>query len=332
MTRRGDEIKVGMIVMGSGAILLITIFLMLHYNPFQVSSDEYRAYFRFAGGLENDAVVRFGGMRRGKVAAVHLKHGASRPVEVVLRVQNGTPVKADSVARVASLNALGENYVEISPGSANSPLLPPGQTIKSEETPEFSELFAKFSSLSDDAKHLITETDKDIGQISKGANTLLANLNEVTGPENRKALSSALEGANRTIAHADALIIKTSPRIDAIAANLESSTSKIDRMVDRIDEAVTRLNSVLQGVNDTLAEDRPLIKQDLQTLQATLSDARKLLNDASAMLDANRSDIDAIFEELRHSSENLKEFTDTIKQRPFSLVRVKAKPDRKLPK
>ncbi len=332
MTRRGDEIKVGVIVMGTGAILIITIFLMLHYNPFQAVNDEYLVRFKFAGGLENDAIVRFGGMKRGKVSDVRLVTGQTAPVEVVLRLQRGTPVKMDSVARIATLNALGENYVEISPGSADSPVLKPGQTIRTEETPEFSELFAKFSALSDDAKRLITNLDNTVGQVSKQADTLLANLNEVTGPENRKRFASTLDAANQAVSNANELIKRSSPKIDAIASNLESTTGKIDRMMERVDTATSRMNELLKNLDDTLAENRPQIKQDLQALELTLADARKLLTDASATLDANRDDIDEMFEQFRRSSENLKEFTDTIKQRPFSLVRVKAKPDRKLPK
>ena len=56
------------------------------------------------------------------------------------------------------------------------------------------------------------------------------------------------------------------------------------------------------------------------------------MTDIAAVLEANRNDIDTMLESFRRSSENLREFTDTIKQQPYSLVRVKAKPERKVPK
>ena len=332
MARRRDEVKVGVMVMGAGAIFIVTVFMMMHYNPFQLPNDEYKVILKFAGGLERDSIVRFGGMRRGKVASVQLASGNLSAVEIALSLQRGTPVRADSIARLASLNALGENYIEISPGRPDSPLLKPGQTIRSEETPEFSELLAKMSSLSEDAKKLIGDLDRNINRISDGANTLLGNLNEATGGRNRKALSSALEGANGMISHANDLISRTSPKIDTIASNLQSTSEKLPHLMERIDEATSRMNRLLENLNGTLTENRPQVKKDLEALELTLAEARKLMADVSVTLESSRAEIETMLENFRRSSENLQEFTNTIKQRPFSLIRIKAKPDRQMPK
>ena len=182
MAKRGDEVKVGVMVMGAGAILIVTVFMMIRYNPFQPSYDEYLIQLKFAGGLERDSIVRFGGMRRGKVVSVRLAPGTAQAIEIQLSLQKGTPIKTDSVARLASLNALGENYVEITLGREDSPLLAPGQTIRSEETPEFSELLAKINGLSEDARILIGDLGRKLNRISDSADTLLANLNDATGP------------------------------------------------------------------------------------------------------------------------------------------------------
>jgi phospholipid/cholesterol/gamma-HCH transport system substrate-binding protein len=332
MAKRGDEVKVGVMVMGVGAILIITVFMMIHYNPFQPLNDEYRINLRFAGGLEKDSLVRFGGVRRGKVVSVRLAPGDASAVELIVSLQKGTPVREDSVARLASLNALGENYVEISPGRAEKPLLKPGQAIRSEETPEFGELLAKINRLSEDARKLIGDLNKNLNRISENADTLLGNLNEATGPRNRKALSSMLDGANSMVSNANDLISRSSPRIDAIASNLQSTTERLPPLMQRIEEATNRTNRLVEQLNDTLEENRPGLKKDLEALESTLAEARKLLTDVSSTLDTNRNDIDSLMENFRRSSENLREFTDTIKQRPFSLIRIKPKPERKVPK
>jgi phospholipid/cholesterol/gamma-HCH transport system substrate-binding protein len=332
MGKRGDEIKVGIMVVGAGAVLLTTVFLMTHYNPFQPSNEEYRVNLQFAGGLEKDSVVRFGGIRRGKVASVRLTQEGASAVEVVVSLQRGTPVKTDSVARLASLNALGENYLEISPGRKHSPALKPGQVIRSEESPEFSELLAKINRLAEDAGKLMADLNRNINRISNGADTLLANLNDVTGPKNRKSLSSLLEGADGMVARTNDLIARNSPRIDGITTNIQAATEKLPALIQRIDETTSRMNTLLEHLDGTIAENRPQFKKDLEALEATLAEARQLMADVSATLESNRGDIDTMMESLRRSAENLQEFTNTIKQRPFSLVRVKAKPDRQVPK
>jgi phospholipid/cholesterol/gamma-HCH transport system substrate-binding protein len=276
--------------------------------------------------------VRFGGMRRGKVVSVRLAPEAAQGIEIQLSMQKGTPVKTDSVARLASLNALGENYVEITMGREDSPLLAPGQTIRSEETPEFSELLAKINGLSEDAAILIGDLGKKLNRISDSADTLLANLNDATGPTNRKALASILERTNGTIANANDLISRSSPKVDAVAANLQSASAKLPPLMQRVDEAAVKMNTLLERLDGTVAENRPQLKKDLDALEWTLADARRLLNDFTATLEANRNDIDTIMENFRLSSENLQEFTNTIKKQPFSLFRIKAMPDRQVPK
>lgn len=332
MVKRADEVKVGVMVMGASVILLATVFMMLRYNPFHTSADEYRMYLKFAGGLERDSVVRFGGMRRGKVVVVKLSPDNTSLIEIDLRLQKGTPVKVDSRAKLAALSALGEYYVEISPGKQNSPLLKPGQTIPSDETPALSDLLAKFNGLSEEAMKLIVDLNKNVNKISAGADTLLGNLNEVTGPKNRKALESTLEGANGMISNANALISRISPQLDTIASNLQSTTEKFNPLVDRINEATAKMSSLLAQADGMLVENRPQVKKDLEALEATLGEARKLMAEISSTLETNRGDIDLMLENFRRSSENMKEFTDTVKQRPFSLIRIKPRPDRKVPK
>jgi hypothetical protein len=52
------------------------------------------------------------------------------------------------------------------------------------------------------------------------------------------------------------------------------------------------------------------------------------MGDMQEALGSNRANLDEALENIRASSQNLKQFTDTIKQRPFSLVRIKTQKDR----
>jgi phospholipid/cholesterol/gamma-HCH transport system substrate-binding protein len=332
MAQRMDEVKVGVMVIGVGLILIATIFMMMNQNPFQAPSDQYRINLNYAGGLEKGNVVRYGGIKRGKVAAVQLTPDGPAAIEIIIGLKKGTPVRADSVARLASLNPLSENYIEISPGSSSSPLLKPGQTIKSEETPEFTALLRRISALSDDAGKLIADLDRDVNQITKGADTVLGNLNEVTGPRNRKAITATLEGAHTMVANVNDMITRTSPRIEAVAKNLQETTEKLPALTQRFDEVSARAKSLLENIDGTVTENRPQVKKDLEALGSTLAEARRVMAEISALLEANRSDIDSMIENFRRSSENLRELTDTIKQQPYSLFRIKAKPERQVPK
>lgn len=332
MARQIDEVKVGVLVLGVGSVLIITLFMMMNYNPFQAPSDQYKINLNFAGGLEKGNIVRIGGMKRGKVLSVRLAPAGASAIEIVVSLQKGTPVKADSVARLSTLNALSENYIEISPGGRDSPLLQPGQTIRSEETPEFSALLRKINSLADDAGKLIADLDRDVNQITQGANALLGNLNEVTGPKNRKEIAATLEGAHAMVANANGLITRASPKIEAVATNLQVASEKFPALTQRFDDVAAKANTLLEHIDATVVENRPQLKKDLESLESTLAEARKVMTEIAAVLEANRSDIDTMLENFRRTSENLRELTDTIKQHPYSLIRIKSKPDRQVPK
>ena len=62
-------------------------------------------------------------------------------------------------------------------------------------------------------------------------------------------------------------------------------------------------------------------------LQTSLADAERMINDLDDTLGANRGNLDETLENIRATSENLKEFTDTLKQHPYSLIRIKSEKD-----
>src|SRR5690242_2962083 len=77
----------------------------------------HRAYFKFAGGVQPGAPVRYGGMTVGKVQRVRVDPGNSTRIEIAFAVNRDTPLKADSVAKISTLGPLTDNYIEISTGS-----------------------------------------------------------------------------------------------------------------------------------------------------------------------------------------------------------------------
>jgi chromosome segregation ATPase len=77
-----------------------------------------------------------------------------------------------------------------------------------------------------------------------------------------------------------------------------------------------------------VVENRKEIQDTLLRLQASLADAEKLIVNLDDTLGANRGNLDETLENIRATSQNLKEFTDTLKQHPYSLIRIKTEKDR----
>ena len=58
---------------------------------------------------------------------------------------------------------------------------------------------------------------------------------------------------------------------------------------------------------------------------------RALLNDVQTMLRVNGDRFDDSMENLRTATDNLDQLTDSLKQRPFSLIRIKQPKEREVP-
>jgi len=77
---------------------------------------------------------------------------------------------------------------------------------------------------------------------------------------------------------------------------------------------------------------REPVRKDVVELQNTLLEARHLLADMQVLVRANDYKINDTIENLRTATENLDDLTESVKQRPWSLVRIKQPEDRKVPK
>src|SRR5581483_3272696 len=91
-------------------------------------------YFKYAGGLEPGAPVRFGGFPAGKVESLRVDPADNTRIEIKIKVYPTIPVKTNSLARLTSIGALGDNYLELSTGTKDAALAAPGSVIKSKET------------------------------------------------------------------------------------------------------------------------------------------------------------------------------------------------------
>jgi ABC-type transporter Mla subunit MlaD len=91
---------------------------------------------------------------------------------------------------------------------------------------------------------------------------------------------------------------------------------------------VDHADGAIQNVNATVGDVRT---KDLAELQSTLKEARSLLASMQVIVRANDYKLDDTVENLRIATENLDQLTDSLKQRPFSLVRVKQDKERKVP-
>ncbi|MGA9352367.1 MAG: MlaD family protein [Terriglobales bacterium] len=274
-------------------------------------SIPYRTYLRYAGGLEPGASVLFGGINMGKVTAVRPAASDPTKIEILLDVKENTPLNEKSVAKLGLVSVMSGAALSITTGSNDAKRLLPGSVIPSQEAVSLDEIAGRLAVVADNANGLITEARVELQGISGDARALLANLNTVTGKPNQQKIRALLDNVNAMVA---------------------TERPKIDRLTDQLNALSLHADLTIQNVNGTVSEVREPIRADLAQLQNTLVEAKQLLANMQVLVRANDYKIDDTIENLRTATENLDELTESVKQRPWSLVRIKQPKDREVPK
>jgi ABC-type transporter Mla subunit MlaD len=120
--------------------------------------------------------------------------------------------------------------------------------------------------------------------------------------------------------------------LDNVNAMLATERPKIDRLTDQLNTLSQHADETIQNVNGTVSEVREPVRKDLAELQETLLETKRLLADMQVLVKANDYKIDDTIENLRTATQNLDDLTESVKQRPWSLIRIKQPEDRKVPK
>jgi phospholipid/cholesterol/gamma-HCH transport system substrate-binding protein len=317
MAQRDEQIKVGALVVIAAVLFLTALVFVGGVNLFRQRRVTYTTYFKFAGGLEPGAFVRFGGLKVGTVKEAEIDPRDTTRIRVTLQVAARTPIRTNSSARISTLGFLGENYVEISPGTRDARRLPPGSEIPSVEIVQLADVFNNVNNVTVNANKLVNDLDEKLLVVTNNANQLITNLNAVVRPENRAHLDAAL-------ANVDGMIAETRPRVKETLSNFQSASAKLGPTMDQAHTTIENANKLVNNLNAVIEEDRQSLRDVLARLNSTLADARQLMGHFDETLTTNRPNIDEMLENFRASSQNLRQFTDTIKQRPFSLIRIKA--------
>lgn len=298
MEYRSQEIKAGLLIVASFAVL-VAFLVTITGVEWERTENVYSARFGFSAGIEPGSLVRFGGMLIGTVSESYIAPDDNTKIEVILRVDAKAPIKTDSYAFITSINLMGDYYVEITTGTPLATLLPSGSRLQSKDVAPLSQLGEPLSRVSDQVE------------------ILLDNLNDLLNEKNREHLS-------RMVSNADTLLARNMRDISGIVLNLKLLTEQLQSLSGKIDK--------LMGDNASSLE------QTVRQLQVTLARTDTLMRDLSVttrsvtgMVTANESAFYEVMQNMQDASQNFEQFSRSIKERPWNLVRKSEPAERKLP-
>ncbi len=316
MNSKGELAAVGVFVLIAATLMIGTVLAVA--GTFSRGGVPYHAYFKSAAGIVPGAVVRYGGMKAGRVETVHLDPRDSTRIEIDLTVGHDIPIKTDSVAKITSLGALDENYVEIGTGTNGAQLAPPDSELKSLDTIGIGDLGGMIGNLAPVAQEALKNLNQRLTELQ-------VTIARVNGLLDERNLTNIREG----LGNLNGMLTEDRPKIAATLTNVQAATAKMMPLLDNLKTTMDQANLALSHLDAVLVENRPDIREVVVQLKGTLLQASSLMEQVKNLTDRDADNLDQILLNLRVTTENMKELTDTLKSRPSMLIRGNSGKDRK---
>jgi len=310
MEPKREQAFVGLFVIVACAVLIATVFTIS--GVFGHTTKIYHAYLPFAGGLELGTTVRYsGGPKVGSVE--HLRIDPQNPsrFDVAFKVQSDLPVKTDSRVKIMSLSPLGDNHLEILPGTPQAALAPDGSLLAADKYIDFNALTQQVNDIAPHALELL----KTLNERATELKVTVDRVNDLLSVQNRANLSA-------TLANTRGMLEENRPQIRSTLQHVNSVSEKLEPLLQDLRKTSQEANQALNHVDSMIGENRADLRQAVIELRRTLTTMTDVTSRLDQTLDVNSENIDELLGNLRQVSQNLREFTSTIKTRPYTLIRA----------
>ncbi len=335
MQERGIEIKVGILVLV--ALGIMTAFIIVMGNFSLAEGFAFYVDFDFSGNLQKGAPVKVAGIKVGKIQAVQYMGGKVDPTtkkRVYVRVTawveqrvQGT-IYEDAEFFVNTQGVLGEQYLEIVPGTAARKPIRAGTVHRGVNPPRMDLVVARLYEVLDGVTRLLREDKETIRNLLKSGTKALRTVDALLSenrPEIKKLLVS-LEGFTREGSSLITTVregLGPPAKIRSLVANLEKTSGSVSRDIDGL---LAKTNKALDGVNRVSAMVGPgeekKIRATLDKLVKLTDRVYTLTGDAQVMvarLNKGKGTVGAILvkDELYH---DIKEMVRDLKRNPWKFL------------
>jgi phospholipid/cholesterol/gamma-HCH transport system substrate-binding protein len=326
------ELKVATLVLVSLGLLAMFIAILGGFSFGPVS----RIYvdYDFSGNIHEGAPVKISGIKVGKVEKIEFLGGEIDP-QVNRRVQVRLSVQIEDRARKAihedaeffvnTQGVLGEQYLEIAPGTAEKPLLSPGSKVRGIDPPRSDLIIARLYEFLDAITRLLREDKESLRDLLRSSAKVARSLDKLLG-ESESEVKKLLIDLDRLTAETVELVAKLDKGIGSgeelrkTLVNIEAISTELR---GEIPPLVQKTKRALDGVGDVAAllgpEEKKKLQRSLDELLLLSSKVSAVAGDAQLLLgDVRRGKgtVGALLVD-QQVYDDLKELTRDLKRNPW---------------
>jgi phospholipid/cholesterol/gamma-HCH transport system substrate-binding protein len=278
-SQRRSPLTVGLIAL---AIILVATYLGFTKDIPFTHGFRLTAVFESSNGLRVNSPVRIAGVQVGKVKAIKPKDGTNQAVVVMEINKNGLPIHEDATAKIRPRIFLeGNFFVDLTPGSAGSPTLASGDTLKVTRTAAPVQLDQVLTSLQSDTRQDLRDV---LNSLATGLNSKpTAAENKDADPSTRGETAAqswndayrdgpaALRGASQVN---EALLgVEPSRDVARLLAGTAKTTGALIRNEGQLKDLITNFNTTMGA----FASEQDNLRTSIGLLPGTLVNANATL-------------------------------------------------------
>lgn len=287
MDPRVNYTLVGLFVVGLG-VALAAVIIWLSGGTEDKVYQTYVAYvYESVAGLNPRAPVKYRGVEVGQVREISLDKNNPERVRLLLDIEEGTPVKTDTVAILSMQGLTGLAFVDLAEGSKASPDL---KALPGQRYPEIKvgpSVLKRFNLALETGQTKVLEAAEEFKAVAQGLRELLEEDNQQSVANTLKhieqlmgslaAQASAFQENNQHVTTVLENTARLSQELPALIQHATQSVGAMDQTVKTINHAVHNFNRLITDTRqdlsrfsrESLAQAGPLLVE-LRQLSETL--------------------------------------------------------------
>ncbi len=236
-----STLRTGLILLLFIICLVVFLVWMGEVDPFS-GNRKIHVRYRYTAGLEKGAPVRLMGLRAGRVTDIRLSNSMPDGFEqescilvtVVVSHEAWKVLHNDAHFYITMSGLVGEKYIEITPGTQNSPLMTPGAVCRGVDPPRLDLLLAQSTRLTEELFQFMERNEGSIVRMMDSGQKFIESLN-------RAMLLAEKSGDPETVARLIRNMTELSGNLAAITGKMngkdaEEMTALIGRLLRRLDQ------------------------------------------------------------------------------------------------
>lgn len=229
---------VGLVVLIlTAGLLSVALWLSVGFNQKEYSF--YTVYLHeSAAGLSEDSPVKYNGVKVGFVKGIRLNKNDPRQVEILLSIEQGTPITTSTSATLISQGITGVTYVGL---SAGSPTLTPLQKMPGEPFPVIPAKPSLFNQLDS----ILKEVSENVNKVSNQTQRIF---NEENAAYIRQSLAN-IEQLTAVFSRDSSHIDHSLKSADLFLENMAKVSRDFPQMLKELKIGISKFNSLAENIS-----------------------------------------------------------------------------------